>query len=95
MNSLPASGLYNLRAEDSTYERLTFCLLGVGEPTDLIRDPRVTPFNVGAGSSCGPSHARRFDAFGRAGSDRPGNDRRATNLIRQHPSERALASDPK
>ena len=29
MNSLPASGLYNLRAEDSTYERLTFCLLGV------------------------------------------------------------------
>lgn len=27
--------------------RLTFCLLGVASPTDLIRDTRMTPFNIG------------------------------------------------
>src|SRR5262245_11534695 len=27
--------------------RLTFCLLGVATPADLIRDPRTTPFNIG------------------------------------------------
>src|SRR5262249_6520145 len=38
---------YNLRAEDPEFERLTFCLLGVASPTDLIRDSRLTPFNIG------------------------------------------------
>src|SRR5579871_4978513 len=38
---------YNERAADPAWNRLTFCLLGVAAPTDLIRDPRVTPFNIG------------------------------------------------
>ncbi len=38
---------YNRRAQDVAYTRLTFCLLGVAAPTDLIRDPRTTPFNIG------------------------------------------------
>jgi len=38
---------YNERASEPTYGRLTFCLLGVARPTDLIRDPRQTPFSVG------------------------------------------------
>jgi WD40 repeat protein len=38
---------YNRRAEDARLERLTFCLLGVGTPSDLIRDTRMTPFNIG------------------------------------------------
>ncbi len=38
---------YNRRAEDEELERLTFCLLGVAAPSDLIRDTRTTPFNVG------------------------------------------------
>jgi hypothetical protein len=38
---------YNRRAEDPEYERLTFCLLGVASPSDLIRDTRLTPFNIG------------------------------------------------
>jgi tetratricopeptide (TPR) repeat protein len=38
---------YNRRAEDPNLERLTFCLLGVATPSDLIRDTRTTPFNVG------------------------------------------------
>src|SRR5207249_1621342 len=29
------------------YRRLTFCLLGVAAPSDLIADTRTTPFNVG------------------------------------------------
>jgi tetratricopeptide (TPR) repeat protein len=38
---------YNRRAEDAELERLTFCLLGVATPSDLIRDTRTTPFNIG------------------------------------------------
>jgi WD40 repeat protein len=38
---------YNARTEDPELERLTFCLLGVATPSDLIRDTRTTPFNIG------------------------------------------------
>lgn len=38
---------YNRRVEDPEMERLTFCLFGVAAPTDLIRDTRMTPFNIG------------------------------------------------
>ncbi len=38
---------YNLRSEDAELERLSFCLLGVATPADLIRDTRTTPFNIG------------------------------------------------
>src|SRR5437867_2276625 len=38
---------YNRRSEASEFNRLTFCLLGVATPSDLIRDPRLTPFNIG------------------------------------------------
>jgi AAA-like domain len=38
---------YNRRSEDAELARLTFCLLGVATPSDLIRDTRTTPFNVG------------------------------------------------
>jgi tetratricopeptide (TPR) repeat protein len=38
---------YNRRTEDPELERLAFCLLGVATPSDLIRDTRTTPFNVG------------------------------------------------
>lgn len=38
---------YNRRTEDPELRRLTFCLLGVATPSDLIKDTRTTPFNVG------------------------------------------------
>lgn len=38
---------YERRAEDQEYARLTFCLLGVATPDELMPDPRHTPFNVG------------------------------------------------
>ena len=38
---------YNRRVQDSEFNRLTFCLLGVATPAELIRDPRTTPFNIG------------------------------------------------
>jgi tetratricopeptide (TPR) repeat protein len=40
---------YNRRTEDPALQRLTFCVLGVATPADLIRDERVTPFNIGRG----------------------------------------------
>jgi hypothetical protein len=39
--------LYNRRAQEPELSRLTFCLLGVATPSDLIRDTRTTPFNIG------------------------------------------------
>ncbi len=39
--------LYNRRAEQPDLARLTFCLLGVASPSDLIRNTQATPFNVG------------------------------------------------
>lgn len=38
---------YNSRAHDSRLRRLTFCLLGVARPSDLIRTARITPFDIG------------------------------------------------
>jgi hypothetical protein len=38
---------YNRRTQDPAFERLTFCLLGVASPSDLIGDTRMTPFNIG------------------------------------------------
>ncbi len=38
---------YNRRVLDPEMARITFCLLGVASPSDLIRDSRTTPFNVG------------------------------------------------
>ena len=38
---------YNQRAEDPEFNRLTFCLLGVATPAELIKDTRISPFNIG------------------------------------------------
>ncbi|MDY7016298.1 MAG: AAA-like domain-containing protein, partial [Cyanobacteriota bacterium] len=39
---------YNKRAEDAEYRRLSFALLGVAAPSDLIQDKSLsTPFNIG------------------------------------------------
>ncbi len=38
---------YNRRSRDPAFNRLAFGLLGVAAPTDLIRDTRMTPFNIG------------------------------------------------
>lgn len=39
--------VYNARATEPLYQRLTFVLLGVASPADLMKDQRRTPFNVG------------------------------------------------
>jgi len=38
---------FNARAMEPAFERLTFVLLGVATPDQLIRDPARTPFNIG------------------------------------------------
>ena len=62
-------------ARDEVCRRLTFCLIGVTTPNDLIKDKLITPFNV--------SHGIRLEDFSRkemaklAGGARP--DRRPTS----------------
>jgi hypothetical protein len=38
---------HNRRAQNAALGRLTFCLLGVATPSDLIQNVSVTPFNIG------------------------------------------------
>ncbi len=38
---------YNKRADNPDYRRLTFALVGVATPSDLMPDKRRTPFNIG------------------------------------------------
>ncbi|MBW4501332.1 MAG: ABC transporter substrate-binding protein [Scytonema hyalinum WJT4-NPBG1] len=38
---------YNQRANNPKYEKITFALLGVATPSQLIQDMRRTPFNIG------------------------------------------------
>ena len=38
---------HNRRASEPEMHRLTFCLVGVATPTDLIQNPDLTPFNIG------------------------------------------------
>jgi CHASE2 domain-containing sensor protein len=38
---------YDKRASTPDYKRLTFALLGVATPSDLIQDKNATPFNIG------------------------------------------------
>jgi WD40 repeat protein len=39
--------LYNARAEFPEFDRFSFVLIGVATPSDLINDPKRTPFNIG------------------------------------------------
>ncbi|MGG6266021.1 AAA-like domain-containing protein [Leptolyngbya sp. AN03gr2] len=38
---------FNKRSDNPSYQRLTFCLIGVTTPSDLIADRTRTPFNIG------------------------------------------------
>jgi WD40 repeat protein len=38
---------YEQRSSDARYDRLTFCLVGVAAPADLMTDKHRTPFNIG------------------------------------------------
>jgi AAA-like domain/Leucine Rich repeats (2 copies) len=40
-------GMYNERPIVESYRRLTFCLLGVATPNELVKDRRTTAYNVG------------------------------------------------
>ncbi len=39
--------VYNARSKVSAFNRLSFVLIGVATPSDLISDPKRTPFNIG------------------------------------------------
>jgi WD40 repeat protein len=58
--------LYNARAQQPELSRLSFVLIGVAIPGDLIKDPQRTPFNIGRQielSDFGPAEAAPF-AYG-------------------------------
>jgi hypothetical protein len=73
--------LYNARADDPAYERLTFCLFGVALPGDLIRDETRTPFNIGRGIALHDFQRAEMDAFLPGLRPVPGDPRRLLDEI--------------
>jgi hypothetical protein len=53
--------IYNERPLEEAYRRLTFCLVGVATPDELIKDRRTTPYNVGQTLSLGDFDQARVD----------------------------------
>ena len=51
--------MYNERALVEAYQRITFCLVGVATPDELIKDRRTTPYNVGKSLGLGDFDAAR------------------------------------
>lgn len=39
--------IYNERGTEPAYERLTFCIVGVATPNELVKDLRTTAYNIG------------------------------------------------
>jgi AAA-like domain len=52
---------YEKRTENSEYNRLTFCLLGVASPNSLIKDKSRTPFNIGQAITLEPFQIDKKD----------------------------------
>ena len=41
--------IHNSRTYDPIFKRLTFVLIGLARPSDLVKQPNQTPFNIGSG----------------------------------------------
>lgn len=39
--------IYTSRPRETSFKRLSFCLVGVATPNELIKAPRTTPYNIG------------------------------------------------
>jgi hypothetical protein len=77
------------RADDPAFRRLTFCLAGSSTPDALIKNPNVTPFNIGrriVPTDFTLSEARPFaEALTRTGQDGEALLARALNWTSGHP----------
>jgi hypothetical protein len=95
---------YTRRAEDPEFERITFCLIGVATPSDLIDDPVTTPFNIGTRIDLGDFQANEAEALAEGlGRDPAIADRMVQRILHWtggHPylTQRlcgAIAADPR
>lgn len=71
---------YNKRANKPEYRRLTFALLGVATPRELIRDRHATPFNIGRSLELKGLQLSESFSLARGFSDR--QDRASTLIAR-------------
>ncbi|MBS1723101.1 MAG: AAA-like domain-containing protein [Armatimonadetes bacterium] len=70
---------YNRRPNSPEFERLTFCLVGSATPSQLVRTPDITPFNIGRRVTL-----RDFEVedLGRYGEELGGSSRDGPELVR-------------
>lgn len=55
--------MYNARSRHEIYKRLTFVLLGVARPGDLIKDRTRTPYNIGVNVDVTDFQINELDSF--------------------------------
>jgi hypothetical protein len=88
---------YNRRPLDPIFEELTFCLLGVASPSDLVQDTRTTPFNIGRRIELNDFTAEEAGALSRglaiAGALGPGSKAYCPESIGAHEGERAPTNE--
>lgn len=63
---------YHRRAQDPELNRLTFCLLGVAAPYELMKDSKRTPFNIGRRIELSDFTAAEFRPLGQGLKHLPG-----------------------
>ncbi len=64
---------YNQRVDNPEYKRLSFCLLGVASPSELIADKKRTPFNIGQAISLRGFQWSEIEPIKRGLQDKVGN----------------------
>jgi len=57
--------MYNARSRDEVFKRLTFVLLGVARPGDLIKDRTRTPYNIGVNVEVTDFQISELESFSR------------------------------
>jgi formylglycine-generating enzyme required for sulfatase activity/bifunctional DNA-binding transcriptional regulator/antitoxin component of YhaV-PrlF toxin-antitoxin module len=72
---------FNARANKAPFSRLSFVLLGVASPTELIRDAVRTPFNIGKRIDLADFNEQEASLFLRGFSDGEGNAERLLKRI--------------
>ncbi|MBI5708113.1 MAG: AAA-like domain-containing protein [Armatimonadetes bacterium] len=71
---------FNRRSEGAEFRKLTFCLVGVATPTQLIRNSEITPFNIGSRIDISDFRMEELDAYSKA-LDAAGKD--GTKLLKR------------
>jgi ABC-type branched-subunit amino acid transport system substrate-binding protein len=74
---------YNERANNPKYNRITFALLGVATPPQLIKDTNRTPFNIGEAIQLNPFSFEQSRRLAEGFADKVSDTKIAEDIVRE------------